>query len=139
MFTGPLYVVNKYGIAPAYVYFSFFVSTSWGGKSASAGFGISSFAPSSPASELMPRSGDTGSDSASDGVIVGLECWDLLCASASSLRRASSSRSNLIIVRECWWTIPGNLLSSKDLDVEPSSVPHAHTEYEQQVRTRPKR
>ena len=88
----------------------------------------------------MLRIGDTGSDSVSDGAIVGLEFWDLLCASASSLRRASSSRSNLITVRD-YQHEPHerNVLPSEDLDVKPSSVPHAHTEYEQDVCARPER
>lgn len=64
----------------------------------------------------------------------------MLCASASSLRRASSSRSNLITVRDYQHEAhKRNLLPSEDLDVKPSSVPHAHTEYEQEVSARPER
>lgn len=97
-------------------------------------------APSSPSSGLLASSGDTGSDSVSDGSITGLERCDLLCASANSLRRASSSRSNLRFVREFQYNVlTTNTLSAEDFDVESSSVPHAHTKYKQEVCTRPER
>jgi hypothetical protein len=96
-------------------------------------------APSSPPRGLLLNSGDTGSESVSEGSIIGLERCDLLCASANSLRRASSSRSNLRNVRKYWYVTLTDALSSEDLDVKSSSVPHAHTKYEQEVGTRPER
>ena len=77
------------------------------------------------------------------GPNVGLEWEDRdAVASASSLRRASSSRSNLedpLVKLEDQGIENENVLATEDFDVEPSAIPNTHREDEQKESATPER
>lgn len=76
----------------------------------------------------------------SESVSGGLEFLERLPFSASSLRNASNSRSNLESISQ--WTGKGRasrlyILAPKDFDIESAAVPYTHSKDQYQEGTTP--